>query len=159
MIKLFSRSKKEGILDLLDEVKKSLVEIDLIYTKPEELDWETLSKQISSDAYTQIGKEVYIRHILGPKDLKFKEEKAYAKEISKMDFTSNMVMFVIFSSRATFPSHYHKHQETIYCLEGSYIGNDNEVYTKGETQIIPPKKPHIFRGVTEGMCLVTISNK
>lgn len=159
MINLFSRKKEDGILDLLDDIKRSLVEVDLVYTKPEEIDWQSISKQVSTTAYTQMGKEIYVRHVTDPKDLKFKEEKPYAKELSKVDFSKSMVLFVIFTSKSVFPSHYHNNEERILCLEGSFIGNEDEVYLKGETQIIPPGKPHLFKGITDGICLVTIGNK
>jgi len=159
MFSNFFSKKKTPILEAINQIKSSLIELDISSAEPKEINWDDYINTVSSEAYTQFGKETYVRAIKDSSNIIYDKEKEYTKEIETVDFHNNYVLFVIFTSKSYFPSHYHNSLETIKCLEGAYIGMDNEVYLRGETQVIPAGKPHVFRGVTNGACLVTIAKK
>ena len=148
--------KKGGILNLLKGVKNSLINVDIQYTEPEEVDWKSIIHKISTEAYTPIGNGMYARVIKNPEDIKYDEEKRYKSDLKKANYDRDIVIITLFSKGASFPSHYHDTTEKIKCLEGSFIGLENKVYLPGEVQVVPPNVPHVFKGVTEGVCLVTI---
>lgn len=157
MFNIFTRNKEEGILSLLKDIKTSLIDIDVVYQDPEQVNYLQLLTQLSTEAYAQVAPGVYDRVVKDITDVKYAKEKPYADLLKKLDFKKNHVVFVVFTKHANFPPHYHGTEEVIHCLEGSYIGGENEVFIPGETQVIPANKVHTFIGVEDGMCLLTLA--
>jgi hypothetical protein len=112
---------------------------------------------IPSDRYIEVADGVFDRVVTGKKDIIFDYEKVFIPYLQHIDFEKNIVLFAKFSKKAKFDAHYHPVIETIYCIEGKYKGYSDIVYEKGDIQIIPPNKLHIFEGVEDGLCIVILS--
>jgi quercetin dioxygenase-like cupin family protein len=166
--RLLSDPKAEKALQTLSDVSNNLLKVDVHYTDESVLivSDDGVAVRVNSDTfvsipnnqYVEVAKGVFDRVISGPDDIRFDFEKKYAKSVRALDFDKYIVIFVRFDWNANFPPHWHRKEERIYCLEGSYIGTipEEKIFRSGDVQIVPPKVIHVFRAITEGYAVLTL---
>jgi quercetin dioxygenase-like cupin family protein len=80
-----------------------------------------------------------------------------AKYLNKKLFDKYEVMSMRMKVGDRFPIHYHKQEEHMIVIEGSYVDTvSGSVFKEGDIQIIPPFQAHCFTPLIDGYVLVLI---
>jgi hypothetical protein len=116
-------------------------------------------EMIPYNKYIEVAEGVFDRRIKHKGDLINYNELKFKSIVNTIDFSNNVVLFVKMNAAGNFSAHFHSFPETIYCLQGEYIGTmDKKVYRKGDIQKIEKWQVHPFIPLTDGYCLITIPN-
>jgi len=121
---------------------------------------EVVYVNVPTDHYVGVAPGVFYRVLTSAADLQHDVERYYADAIQLQDFGRSVIIFMQFTSAASFQPHYQLGEKTFTVLQGSFrLQPGQDPVNEGDVVTIPARTIHSIEGVEGGSALLAMPRK